>query len=240
MAASAELVRVLTNFAHTLVRGYEMEDVLHQLTLAATDLLPVDGAGVSLAEPDGWLRFIAASDDVTTSMEREQVVLQEGACADTYRSGEAVVAADVATTTQRWERYTAAALSHGFRGAAGLPMRVDHQIIGALDLYSHAPMELTDDDIDVAVVLAAVASGYVVNNRELDKAVQLADQLQTALDSRIVIEQAKGVIAERTGVGVNEAFEVLRRHARSRGQKLRAVAAAVVAREIDVSPPPSG
>jgi transcriptional regulator with GAF, ATPase, and Fis domain len=237
MAASAELVPVLANFAHTLVRGYQMEEVLHQLTLAVTDVLGVDGAGVSLADTSGRLYCVAASDDVVSSMETMQVSLQEGACFDTYHGGEAVVAADLTAVPDGWERYAAASLQHGFHGAAGLPMRVDDLVIGALDLYNRAPLELTNHELEVAALLAAVASGYVVNARELGKAVQLADQLQTALDSRVVIEQAKGVIAERAGVGVTEAFEVLRRYARSRGQKLREVAAAVVAGELDPPAP---
>jgi len=234
MGDSGQLARVLSNFAHTLVRGYDVAEVLYSLSRSAAEILPTAGAGVSLADEEGVLFFVAASDDTVASMEAVQVRLREGACEEAYRSGAACVVPDVETAKVGWPRYAPEALARGFQGVAGLPMRVDDRIIGAINLYHTDELNLTEGDLEAAGVLAAVASGYVVNARELDKAVILAEQLQTALDSRVVIEQAKGMIAERTGLGVTEAFEVLRRYARSNGTKLRDVARLVVEGSIDL------
>lgn len=159
----------------------------------------------------------------------------EGPCWQAFATGEAVVVADL-TAEPRWPEFTATALDLGFRGVAGFPLHVDGDRIGALDVYNDAPLRLTSEDRDAACVLADVAAAYVVNARAIGESRRLNEQLQQALDSRVVIEQAKGVLAERLRVGPYDAFVMLRNYARRNGARLRTVAQGVLEGSTDVGP----
>lgn len=225
------LRHAFSDFAEALLQRYDIGHVLYRLTDQAVDVLGVQGAGVSLREGPDTLQFVAATDDRASRVEIAQVDARDGPCYEAFRSGHVITVADL-DGDQRWPRFRDAALEQGYRSVMGIPMPVSTQRIGALDLYRTAPGEWSPEEHDVAQLLANVASGYVFNWRSLHEQETLAGQLQHALDSRVIIEQAKGVLAERHGVDAGTAFQVLRKHSRSTSNPLHDVARQVVAGEL--------
>ena len=227
MADQRQLFQALSDFAHTLVLRYAIADVLFRLTDHVTAVLDVAGSGVSLGDDDGHLRFITASTEIVTELERIQELAQHGACVEAYQSGVAVQSNDLTVET-RWSELVPDALRLGFRAAAAIPMRLGDDTIGSLNIYDVRTRDWQDDDLQAAQLLADMAVSYVANASELERSERVRQQLQQALDSRVVIEQAKGMVAAEQGVGVDEAFKRLREHARARNATLHDVAAAVV------------
>lgn len=236
MSTDTALHEVLRDFARTLVSPYDVGDVLYRLSDGVADVLGVDGVGVCIGDSDGLLRYVAATDETVASIERIQEDLQEGPCRDTFTTGRQTVEEDL-TGLSRWPRFAPGALGAGMRSVAAFPMSVGEQRIGALNIYSAVRREWSRQDREAAQLLADVASSYVVNARELERRASLAGQLQHALDSRVAIEQAKGVLAERHGLAVEAAFQLLRHHARRTGTKLHDVARGVVDGSVEVDVP---
>ncbi len=227
MADQKLLTQTLSEFAATLVREFTISDVLHDLAERATAVVGADSAGVSVQD-SGYLRFATAVDERSSNLERVQECEQTGPCVDAWRSGKAVVAVGLGDTTCGWGAYGHAAREAGIAAVVGIPMRLGDERIGALNIYSNARRDWSEEDLDAARVLADVATSYVINASKLNQQRRINEQLQEALDSRVIIEQAKGILAAERGISVDEAFEFLRRHARSHGAPLRAVADAVV------------
>lgn len=227
MVDHGRLSGVLSDFAHTLVRHYDVGEVLYQLTDATVEVLGVAGAGVSLQDDSGGLRFVSATDEDTSKVERVQEDCRQGPCHEAHERGEVVLVPDIAAT-ERWPDYRDKAAAVGFRTMAGIPMRLQDFRLGALNVYDKEVRPWTDDDVAAAQALADVASSLVINGRELEQSRRVAQQLQHALDSRIIIEQAKGAVARDRGISVDEAFGVLRAYARANQLRLHDVARAVV------------
>ena len=227
MADQQLLMHGLSEFAGTLAKGYAISDVLHDLAEQVTAVLGIDGAGVSVQD-GGRLRFVTALDERSAALEGVQDAGQAGPCVDAWRSGEAVTVPDLRRESRGWDKYEQAACDAGVIAIAAIPMRCDHQSIGALGLYSTTARQWSADDLACARILADMACSYVIHASELDRQRRLNEQLREALDSRIVIEQAKGILAAERQVTVDVAFEILRRHARSHSASLRSVAEAVV------------
>ena len=227
MADQSALNRAFADYARTIANRYEIADVLYRLTDQVVEVLGVDGAGVSIADRDGDLQFVTATDEQVTQVEERQVSAREGPCHEAYTEGKHVCSADL-SAEDRWPAYVPEALEQGLRAVAGIPMICDEHRVGALNLYVSAARDWSSDDLDIAQLLADMATGYVVNARTLKEREQLANQLQHALDSRIIIEQAKGIIAERHGIDPAEAFNAIRRHARSTSTNLHDIARATV------------
>ena len=221
-------LRTLSRFAVVLPARYDLEAALTELTESVTAVLGLCGSGVTMAE-EGRLRFVTAVTQAAGELERNQEEQQAGPCRDAYETGEVVRVTDVREESARWPEFSAAATRLAVAGVAGIPMRLADKIIGALNLYSPQPREWSDEDIAVAGVLADVATSYVVNASKLRQQEQLSEQLQHALESRVVIEQAKGITAQQSSVTVDQAYELMRRHARSNNASLRLVAEAIVA-----------
>jgi GAF domain-containing protein len=221
-------LQTLSRFAVILPARYDLEAALSELTESVTAVLGLCGSGVTMAE-DGRLRFVTAVSEASVALERNQEQRQAGPCRDAYETGEVVRVTDVRVESNRWPDFSSAATSLAVAGVAGIPMRLDDQIIGALNLYSPVPRIWSDDDIAVAGVLADVATSYVVNASKLRQQEQLSEQLQEALESRVVIEQAKGITAYKHAVSVDQAYQLMRGHARSNNASLRVVAEAIVA-----------
>jgi GAF domain-containing protein len=177
---------------------------------------------------EGQLQFVTAVSPDSKELERRQEEHQEGPCRDAYETGEVVRVTDVRQESARWPHYAATATRLGLAGVAGIPMRDADEVIGALNIYSREPREWSDQDIAVAVVLADVATSYVLNASKLHDQEQLSKQLQEALDSRIVIEQAKGITAQNKSVTVDHAYQLMRGHARNNHASLRTVAEAII------------
>jgi GAF domain-containing protein len=177
---------------------------------------------------EGQLHFVTAVSPDSKELELSQEEHQEGPCRDAYETGEVVRVTDVRQESARWPHYSATATRLGLAGVAGIPMRDRGEVIGALNIYSREPREWSDGDIAVAVVLADVATSYVLNASKLHDQEQLSEQLQQALESRVVIEQAKGITAQRKSVTVDHAYQLMRGHARNNHASLRTVAEAIV------------
>ncbi len=227
------LREAVSGYARRIASSYEVGHALYSVTDDALRVLGCDGAGVSVGDPEGRLRFVTATEQRVVRIEEEQAVAQEGPCFEAFETGTPVVTADLLGEA-RWERYRSTAVAAGFRAVAGVPMVVDDVRIGAMNLYREAPHEWSEEELQVAQVLGDMASGYIVNHRTLSASRALAGQLQVALDSRVVIEQAKGVVAASRDLDVDAAFQRLRAHARKQGRKLHDVARDVVERRLEL------
>lgn len=222
-----DVASVLAGFAQLLAREHGVQDVLDTLGELCAELLPVDGIGVLLLV-EGELEVASASNEEAAAIERLEAELCEGPCSVAARTGIQVLAPDLDEHVERWPTFVPAARSAGIRSVHALPMSVRGAVVGALDIVAETPVALSQEQLDVAQLLADVAIAYIVNTQLRDERTQLAEQLQQALDSRVVIEQAKGSLAERHGEPVEAAFERLRRHARDHNTKLRVVAEQVL------------
>ena len=227
MADQELLTDALSEFARTLARGSAISEVLTDLAERVTAVLGIAGAGVSVLE-SGQFRFVAASDEHSADLERVQEAAQAGPCVDACLTGKIVTAAGLPDISPGWDAYQQAARDAGIVAVASVPMCHNGESIGTVDLYSASQREWSAGDLRAAGILADMATGYLVQAWELDRQCRVNEQLREALDSRIVIEQAKGVLAAERRISVDEAFEVLRRHARSHSASLRSVAEAVV------------
>jgi transcriptional regulator with GAF, ATPase, and Fis domain len=225
--------------ADTMVDDFDVIDFLHMLTDRSARLLSASAAGVLLADPRGGLRVAAASSEAAGVIELFQIQNDQGPCLDCFRTGQPVTAADLAGLNQRWPRFAAAATRAGFFAVHALPMRLRDQVIGALNLFSTGIAPLGPADLRIGQALADVATIGLLQERNVRRAETLAEQLQAALNSRVVIEQAKGKLAERTGLGMDQAFTLLRQQARNTNQRLTDVAQYVIdSPTADFPPPP--
>lgn len=226
-ADSVRLLGVLTSYTHLLVDDYSISDALHDLTDGVCDVLGSSGAGVSL-EVEGRLEFAIAHPEAVVSMERVQERHQYGPCVEAHRTGQLVSLVDVRSTGEQWPELAQTAQEVGLAAVVGVPIRFNGTHLGVLNVYDAQPHEWDPADLRVAEVLAAMAAGLVANARRLDHVRTTADQLQRALDSRVIIEQAKGMVAADRNVSLDEAFRLLRSRARSQHATLQSVSKAVV------------
>jgi transcriptional regulator with GAF, ATPase, and Fis domain len=212
----------------TMVAGFDMIDFLHVLTNRSVQLLDVSAAGLLLADPRGELRVVAASSEAARLLELFQIQSDQGPCLDCFRSGRPVQSADLAAEAQRWPRFAPVAREAGFAAVQALPMRLREQVIGALNLFRAHPGPYDPADIRVGQALADVATISLLQERSMRHNDTLNEQLQTALNSRVIIEQAKGKLAERLGLDMDQAFNLLRDYARTSNRRLSDLAQAFV------------
>lgn len=222
------LVHAFVRASDTLVADYDVADLLTQLVEDCVDLLDVDAAGLLLGDQRAAAKLVAASSHDLRLLELFQLQVDEGPCLDAMTTGAPVIATDLLTQRQRWPRFTHGAHAAGFTAAHAVPLRLRDQVIGALGLFATRNGAFPDADVRVAQALADVATIGVLHHRAWLRSDTLTTQLQTALTTRGTIEQAKGVLAERTGMKPDQAFTALRRYARSHRLKLGAVAAGVI------------
>ncbi|WP_378730773.1 GAF and ANTAR domain-containing protein [Nocardia brasiliensis] len=228
MAYDAEaLVEVLSRFARMLPTEYRVETALDELVSSVTAVLGLTGAGVTM-ESGGQLRFVTAPSEQIAEVERCQEHAQQGPCVDAHHNGHPVTVDDLSKHLDRWPQYTSVAARYNVAAVAGVPMRLNGHKVGAIDLYADQPRDWSAADVEVARLLADMATGYVVNAGRRFQQQQLTEQLQQALNSRVVIEQAKGIIANARAISPDEAFTLIRRYARAQQAPLHAVARAIV------------
>jgi hypothetical protein len=231
--ADADLIRqTFVELADTLVEGYDLIEFLHGLAGRGVDLLGISEAGIVLADPQGNLQALASSSERMRIVELLEVQREGGPCADAFRTGVPVREHDLAAGAHRWPGFAQTALDLGFRSAYALPMRLRDQRIGAFNLFADEPHGLGAEDETLGQAMADVATIGILHERAIREHQTLAGQLQEALQSRIVLEQAKGVLAEQGGIEIDAAFDCLRRYARSHNLKLVAVAREVVDRAL--------
>lgn len=228
MPEQPSLTRTLVQLADTLVDDFDIVEILTLLTDRCVEVLGVSAAGLMLASPEGDLRVIASSSEAMRLLELFELQSQEGPCLDCYRTGEQVAKRDLSVVDGRWPRFARRALDAGFRSAHAVPMRLRGDVVGALNLFRADEGQMSDADVLAAQVLADVATIAVLQHRSVLDAQIVTDQLNHALNSRVVIEQAKGVVAERDGVDMAHAFFRLRSHAREHGLRLVDVARDVI------------
>ncbi len=233
MTREADVVRSLVQMADTLVDDYDVVDLLTGLADRCVDLLGASAAGVMLASPEGSLGLVASSSEAMRLLELFELQAQEGPCLDAFRTGELVRHENLDGVSGRWSAFSAAALKAGFRSAFALPLRLRDATLGALNLLSVTRTPMADADVIVARAFADLATLSIVQHRATAEAQRLNEQLSFALTSRVVIEQAKGVISERASVDLAEAFTRLRRYARNNNRRLTDVAAAAVNGTLD-------
>nr|WP_285748927.1 GAF and ANTAR domain-containing protein [Lentzea sp. NBRC 105346] len=225
---------VFVALADALVADFDIIDFLDVLCGHSVDLLGVTAAGVLLVDHRGTLNMVAASTEQARVLELFQLQNDEGPCLECYHTGEVVTCADIAAAAERWPLFAPAAAEAGFAAVHAVPMRLRETVIGALNLFGARPGSLNADVIGLGQALANIATIGILHQRTIRHDEVVIEQLQATLNSRILIEQAKGVLAERLQVTVDQAFVLLRRYARQASQRLADVAADVVDGSADV------
>jgi transcriptional regulator with GAF, ATPase, and Fis domain len=223
-----QLAEAFVQLADTLVDDFDVLEFLHQVTSRCADVLDVAAAGVLLTDQRGALRVVAASTEQTRLLEVLQLQTDEGPCPECFHTGRPVAVADLSTVTDRWPRFVEEAGRAGFVSVHALPLRLRTEVIGSLGLFGARPGALGGETVRLGQALADVATIGLLQARAIHRREVLAEQLQTALNSRVVIEQAKGVIAERWKVDMDESFALLRQGARAHNRTLSVFARAIV------------
>ena len=232
MAATVgeRLAQTFVELADTMVVGFDLMEILHTLTERSVEILEVDAAGLLLADSSGSLRLVAASTEQARLAELFQIQNDEGPCVDCYRTGQVVTVSDLRgkQAAARWPWFASAAHHMGIAGVHAIPMRLRDHTIGTLSLFRGVPNGLDPEIARAARALVDVATIGIVQERAVHQQELVAGQLQMALNSRVMIEQAKGILAERLQITPDEAFTTLRRCARDRNHPLTQLAADVI------------
>jgi transcriptional regulator with GAF, ATPase, and Fis domain len=229
------LARTMVELADNLVDDFDIVDLLTTLSDRCVEVLDVATAGIMLAAPSGELHAVTASSEAMRIVELFELQSREGPCLDCFQTRQPVVNQDLTAAGDRWPRFAPVAVEAGFRAADAIPMRLRGDIIGALNLFRTETGSLNADDVLAAQALADIATIAILQNGQTLAAHELNAQLESALASRIVIEQAKGMIAERRRIPVDDAFTQLRSHARNHNLRLADVARSTVDGTLDPS-----
>jgi GAF domain-containing protein len=228
---SAErLAAIFVEVADTLVDDFDLMEFLHMLTERATDLVGAAAAGLLMADAHGRLEYMAGSNETVKLVELFQLQNQEGPCLEAFATGAPVINVDLGQATERWPLFAPRATAAGFRSVHAFPLRLRNQVIGAMNVFgSRTGGDFTGADVPIMQALTDVAAIGLLQERAVRHGELLTEQLQGALHSRIAIEQAKGAVAQATGVSVDEAFTAIRGYARQHNRKLTDVAHDLVA-----------
>lgn len=221
------VAQALVDFARGLTENQSVEAVLQGLGDFCTKLLPVDGVGVLVLE-DNDLTVATTNSPEGDAIERLEVELGEGPCSEAVRTGHPVLVKDLEDVRDRYPEFTPRAIDAGVRSIHGLPLTGRGEMVGALNIMNREPTELSPTELGTAQMLSDVAVSYIFTVRLQEESSRLADQLQNALDSRVPIEQAKGILCERHDESLAQAFDRLRTHARSNNMTVRDVARQVI------------
>jgi GAF domain-containing protein len=234
MSADREhaVTQAFVSLARSLADGVDPVDLLSGLAEDATRLLGVASTGILLADRRGVLHVVAASSEATRALEIYQLQRREGPCLDSYHSGAPVSIADLRAEAARWPRFVDAATTAGFASVHAVPMRLRDNVLGTMGLFGTHVGSLDAGDLSLGQALAYVAAVAIVQEKAAADKSMVNEQLQTALNSRVALEQAKGVLAQRGNLDMDRSFAVLRRYARDHNLRLSDVARAVVSREV--------
>jgi GAF domain-containing protein len=222
------LAQVFVEIADTLVDEFDLVEFLQMVTTHTSNLFDAQAVGLLLSDSEGHLQLMAASDEQAHMLELFQVQSLEGPCQDCFRTGEAVVNADLEKADARWHRFAPRAVAAGFRSVHAFPLRLRREVLGALNLFGSHTGHLHPEDVRVVQSLADVATIGLLQERAIHRGEVLTEQLQGALNSRVVIEQAKGALAQIYSTSTDEAFTILRAYCRRNHLRLSEVARAVV------------
>ncbi|MDO0934958.1 GAF and ANTAR domain-containing protein [Streptomyces sp. DG2A-72] len=243
MARERRLAEIFVEVADSLVEDFDVIDLLQRLSTRCVELLDVSAAGILLADSQGELQIIAASDEHTRLLELFALQHDQGPCVECYRTGTARTNISLARAevTAGWPRFAARARETGYVSTHAIPLRLRSRVVGALNLFQATPHRLGDDDIVLAQALADVATIAILQQRTLEQSHVENSQLETALTSRVLIEQVKGVLAERWNTSVDDAFAAFRSYARARHLRLSDLATRIISGAFDTAaiPPPA-
>ena len=233
MNRERRLVETFVTLADTLVADFDVVELMQTLVDQTVSLLDADAAGLMLADQRGGLQVMASSSEQTRLLELFQLQNNEGPCLECYRSGRHVPVEDLHAEVERWPRFVPEAQRQGFNSVHAIPLRLRTDTIGALNLFHSRPSTLSEEDLRVGQSLAGVATIGILQERAIQRTETLSEQLQAALNSRVIIEQAKGVLGERQKLDMDAAFALLRTYARNNNLRLGEVARGVVEGSLD-------
>lgn len=239
MPSQQRLLEVFVELADTLIDEFDVMDFMHTLTETSVEMAGADAAGLMLADQRGNLQVVTATTGATRDLELFELEHGEGPCIDCFTSGEQVTNVDVDEAQRRWPRFTVEARKAGFDSVQSLPLRLRDQVIGAMNLYMTGPGQLSATDVSVCQALADMATIGLLQERAIREQSLVVEQLQGALNSRVVIEQAKGALVERLDVPPDGAFFLMRRYARNTGRPLLTIASQVLDGTLILSTEPS-
>lgn len=225
---AAQVNATFVKLADTLVSDFDVVDLLDRLVRTCVDVLQAKAAGLLLLDKGGHLRVMASSNEDMRLLELLELLNDDGPSVACFRTGSAVSVSNLSVLAEEWPTFVPAALAAGFRSVHALPLRLRDDTIGALNLLTSQDDDLTDAELSTAQALADVATIAILQQRAVQRAELLADQLQSALSSRVVIEQAKGVLAERGGIAIDAAFELIRNYSRANNLRISEVANEIV------------
>jgi len=228
MLSEALVSSTLVELADRLFDDFDAVDLLNLLATRCVDLLDISTAGVMLVAPEGDLRCVASSSEPMRSMELYELQIREGPCLDSFRLNERIIAETPETLKLRWPRFGYRAVRSGYRSAYAFPMRLREQHVGSLNIFRSKDGPVSSEDLLAAQAFADMASITLLQQRCALEAQLLNSQLTTALTSRAILEQAKGVLVGRRGLSIEEAFTWMRHHSRCNNVKLAVVAQAIV------------
>jgi hypothetical protein len=223
-----QVLDAVVSLVDSLLDDFDVVELLTELTERCADLLDIAAAGLLLADPLGQLRLLAATSKQTWELELFQLQADEGPCVDCYSTGQPVSVADLRLETSRWPRFVPAALEAGVASVHAVPMRAAGIVLGSMGLFGVRPGELTESDLLVGQTLAHIACVAILQEIPPTPSTVIP-QLRAALTHRIVVEQAKGFLREHFDISVDEAYSLLRRHARAHGDHLSDVARQLIA-----------
>ncbi|MER0429743.1 GAF and ANTAR domain-containing protein [Streptomyces microflavus] len=241
MSREQQLTDVFLNTADSLVSDFDILDFLQQFTVHCTALLDVATAGVLLGDERGRLQLLAASDENTRMLEVFAARHEQSPCVECYRSGQPVPHIDLTEpdALRRWPEFTKAARERGFAAVHAFPLRLRGDVVGALGLFRTTPDPLGQQDVLLAQAMADMATIAVLQQRTLAQSETERSQLQYALTSRVIVEQAKGVLAERWQVNMDDAFTAMRSYARNHQLRLTEIAKEIAEGTLDTDQIPS-
>ncbi len=226
------IARTFVELADTLVADFDLIDFMSALVDRCAELLDSVEVGLALTATRGELRVMASSSERMRALELIEFQNDEGPCRDCLHTGKQVLNQRLDGTASRWPRFAPEAREAGFEMVHALPLRLRDDVIGAMNIFSSELIELSEEDVNLTQALADAATIGILQERAIARGSDLAGQLQGALNSRVVIEQAKGIVAERQQVGMEDAFAMLRSHARSNRTSLSNVARAIIDRSL--------
>ena len=226
------LLETFVKLADTLIDDYDVVDLLQFLVDTCRDVLDTTAAGILLADARGDLEVVASTSEASRLVEMMQLSAEQGPCIESFRSGRRVSVPDIEASKDEWWQFRGSALAQGFRSMDALPLRLRDATIGTLNLLRSTAGAAPEETISAAQAFADVATIGILHERTLRESAILSEQLQAALNSRIIIEQAKGVVSHTRGVSIDEAFTLMREYARSHSMGLSIVAARLVDRSL--------
>lgn len=222
------LTDMFVQLADSLVDDFDIIGLLTDLADRCVELLDTDAAGILLADTDGNLRLMAASNEQARMLELFQLQSDQGPCLEAYSTGRPVIIADLDVARDIWPRFAPEATDAGFKSVYAFPLRLRSDTLGALNLFRTDAHTLPDADVRLAQALADSATIAILHDQAARESTVQVGQLQHALDSRVTIEQAKGMLAERNDIDMSEAFQQMRAYARDNNRRLTAVALDII------------